>query len=221
VPLLPEDRPSKGLKNGEFGMQVSRSLGALDLSGYLFDGWSDNPMYRFVPAGGLQPTYRRQSMVGMSMAHAMTNGLVLRSEFAYVPNQTEMVTAGSEDGLVRTAMLTGLLGADYVWRDWMVTVQLTDRHIAGWNTAYLLRKHDPLYTIAATGTALAGKLDTRLSLARFIAEGGYVAQARVTWKPVDKLAYGVGVDVLGGEPTGIFGRFRAQDRLWIELKYLF
>nr|ABW82990.1 hypothetical protein [uncultured bacterium pEAF66] len=229
VQLLPEQRPSKSFRGGELGMQVSRSFGALDLSGYLFHTWDDNPVYRFLPAQdgagqpavGLQPAYRRQSMAGLSLAHAMGNGLVLRSELAYVPNFTYMVAAGSEDGLARSATLTGLLGLDYVWRDWLLSAQVTDRHIDAWDRSYLLRKHDPMVTLAATGTAMAGKLDSRLSLARFAGTGGYVAQARGTWKPDDSWAYTAGVDVFGGDPAGIFGRFRNKDRLWFELKYHF
>jgi hypothetical protein len=225
VQLLPEARPGKSFKDGEFGMQVSRSFGALDLSGFLFHTWDDNPVYRQLlladDAPAMQPVYRRQFMAGLSLAHAMGNGLVLRSELAYMPNTTYMVMAGSDDGLTRSATLNALVGLDYVWRDWLLSAQVTDRYIRDWNTAYLVSKHDALYTIAATGTSLAGKLDSRLSLARFIEEGGYVAQARTTWKPDDSWAYTAGVDVFGGERTGVFGRFRDKDRLWFELKYRF
>lgn len=229
VQLLPEQRPGKSLADGEFGMQVSRSFGALDLSGFLFHTWDDNVVYRQLLAHdaqgqgalALQGAYRRQSMAGLSLAHAMGNGLVLRSELAYVPNYSYMVAAGSDDGLTRSATLTALAGLDYVWRDWLLSVQVTDRHIADWNSAYLVRKHDPLYTVAATGTSWAGKLDSRLSLARFVDAGGYVAQAKSTWKPNDSWAYTAGVDVFGGEKTGVFGRFADKDRLWFELKYRF
>lgn len=227
--LLPEERPKTSLRNGEFGMQLSRTFGALDLSGFLFHTWDDNPVYRLLPvldaAGqpvpGLQPAYRRQFMAGLSLAHAMGNGLVLRSELAYVPNYSYMVGAGSDDGLTRSATLSALAGLDYVWRDWLLSAQVTDRHIADWDASYLVRKHDPMYTLAATGTSLGGKLDSRLSLARFVDEGGYVAQAKSTWKPNDSWAYTAGVDVFGGARTGIFGRFGDKDRLWFDMKYRF
>lgn len=229
VQRLPDERPKTSLKNGEFGLQLSRTFGALDLSGFLFHTWDDNPAYRFLPASdaagqpglGLQSVYRRQFMAGLSLAHAMDNGLVLRSELAYVPNYSYMVGAGSDDGLTRSATLTALAGLDYVWRDWLLSAQVTDRYIDDWNASYLVPKHDPMYTLAATGTSLGGKLDSRLSLARFVDEGGYVAQVKSTWKPDDSWAYTAGVDVFGGVRTGIFGRFGDKDRLWFEMKYRF
>jgi hypothetical protein len=229
VQLLPEQRPARSFANGEFGMQLSRSVGSLDLSGFLFQTWDDNPLYRQLlvsdaqgnPALGLQPVYRRQFMAGLALAQAMGNGLVLRSELAYVPNYSYMVTAGSDDGIVRSATLTALLGLDYAWRDWLLSVQATDRRIADWRNTYLVKKHDPLYTLAATGSSFGGKLDSRLSLARFVDQGGYVAQAKSTWKPDDRWAYTAGADFFGGDSTGVFGRFRDKDRLWLELKYRF
>ncbi|MES2263792.1 MAG: DUF1302 family protein [Pseudomonadota bacterium] len=229
VRLLPEQRPARTFSNGEFGVQLSRSIASLDVSGFLFQTWDDNPLYRQVavsdaagnPEFGLQPVYLRQFMAGLALAHAMGNGLVLRSELAYVPNYRYMVVAGSDDGIVRSPTVTALLGLDYQWRDWLLTVQANDRHISGWTPDYLVKKHDPLYTVAATGTAFAGKLDSRLSLARFFGEGGYVAQARGTWKPDDRWAYTAGADFFGGDDGGVFGRFRHKDRIWLELKYSF
>ncbi|HVK94758.1 MAG TPA: DUF1302 family protein [Noviherbaspirillum sp.] len=230
VTLLPEKRPSHSIRNGELGMQLSRSYEGLDLSLFLFHTRDDNPVFRQSlqfdaqgnPFPALQAEYRRQFMSGASVARSFSNGMVLRAEAAYVPNFTYMVNAGSSDGLTESPTLTALLGLDYTWRDWLLSAQASDRYISRWNSNYLVQKHTPVYTLSATGSSLGGRLESRIALSTFSQHGdGSWLQLRTTWKPDDHWAYTVGTDFFSGRRLGLFGQFRDKDRLWLELKYRF
>lgn len=230
VTLLPEQRPANQFKNGEVGLQASRSFEGVDLSLFLLHTWDDNPVLRqslLTDASGIQTPaiqvqYRRQLMAGVALANAIGNGMVLRSELAFVPNFTYMVNNRNADGLVKSATLTGLIGLDYSWRDWLFSLQANDRYISGWNQDYFVKKRAQLYTFSATGTSMAGKLESRFSLAGFSdSSDGYWAQLKTTWKPDDHWAYTIGADTFSGKNNGVFGRFRDKDRLWLEMKYRF
>lgn len=230
VQLLPEKRPPGGFKHGEFGAHLSRSFEGLDLSLFAFHTRDDNPVFRTLmqtDASGnvtpaLQAEYRRQFMTGLSAAASIGNGMVLRTELAYVPNFTYMVNAGSSDGLAESATLTGLVGLDYNWRDWLFAVQTSDRHISGWNSDYVVKKHAQIYTFSATGTSFAGQLESRIAYSAFANNGdGKLLQLKATWKPDDHWAYTAGIDLFDGARQGLFGQFRDKDRLWLEAKYRF
>lgn len=226
---LPEQRPSHNAKNGEFGTQLSRSFEGLDLSLFMFHTRDDNPVFRQLlefdadgnPTLSLRPEYHRQFMTGLAVARAVGNGFVLRSELTYVPDFTYMASSGT-DGLLKSRTLTGLLGLDYTWRDWLLSIQASDRYISRWNNSYFVPKHSPIYTLSATGSTLGGRLESRFSLTSFTQNNdGNWLQLKTTWKPDDHWAYGAGIDWFAGPRQGLFGQFRDKDRLWLELKYRF
>lgn len=225
--VLPEQRPARRLRNGELGLQLSRSLEGLDLSGFLFATRDDDPVYRRLgfDAGGLlvlQPEYRRQLMAGLSLARPLPGGLTLRAEGALVPHAVRTVDRPAGDGLAASPTFTGLLGLDYLWRDWMLTAQATDRFIARWQPGELQRRHTVLYTLSASGSAMAGRLDSRVSLARYASrDDGSWLQLKATWKPDDRSAYTLGADLFWGAPQGVFGQFAAKDRITLEALYRF
>lgn len=230
VLLLPEKRPSNSFSNGEFGAHLSRSFEGLDFSLFAFYTRDDNPVFRTLaqvdaqgnPTIALQPEYRRQFMTGLSTAKSIGNSMVLRTEFAYAPNFTYMVNAGDDDGLVKSPTLTGLIGLDYNWRDWLVAFQTSDRHISRWSNDYAVKKHAQIYTLSATGASFAGQLESRIAYSVFAnnGDGGWL-QLKSTWKPDDHWAYSCGVDLFDGPRAGLFGQFRDKDRLWLEAKYRF
>lgn len=230
VQVLPEKRPAGTFRNGEAGLHVSRSFEGLDLSLFAFLTRDDYPVFRTIlrqdadgnPAAALQAEYRRQFMTGFAAARALGNSMVMRAELAYVPDFTYMAGTGGADGLAESATVTGLLGLDYNWRDWLLAVQASDRYIKGWNRSYAVREHAPVYTFSATGSSLSGRLESRIAYTSFPDSGdGNWVQLKTTWKPDDHWSYSAGIDLFDGPRAGLFGQFRDKDRLWLEVKHRF
>lgn len=230
VTMLPEQRPAKKPRNGELGASMGRSFEGVDVNFFLFDTRDDNPAYRQtltqdaqgVPRLQLQAEYHRQFMAGLSVVNTLGGGFVLRSELAYSPRVTYMSDELEREGLSRHPTWTGLLGLDYLWRDWLFTFQASDRGIAGWREQLEVPERSTLLTLSATGTSFSGRLETRLAISTYTQNGdGSWYQARFAWKPDDHWAYSAGLDVLAGPPQGFFGQFREKDRLWVEAKVHF
>lgn len=230
VKLLPEKRPARNFGNGEFGAQVARKFGAFDTNWFAFYTRDDYPVFRRIaeidaqgkPTPALQAEYRRQLMLGLALARPVGNSAVLRTEWAYVPNFTYMTSDASGDGLTASPTLTWLAGLDYMWRDWMFSVQATDRYIRNWTADFQVKRHALLYSLSATGATMSGRLESRFAFTRYAdsADGGWL-QLKTTWKPDDRWAYTLGADFFSGAPLGFFGQFREKDRLYIEAKYRF
>lgn len=226
--LLPEDRPSHSINNGEFGLQLARSFSGIDLNFFAFYGWDDNPVYRQLYAlddesniiASLRPEYHRQTLLGAASAYSLGNGLVLRSEVAVVPNSVYMLgVLDAAGGIVEQTTINALVGIDYSWRDWLFSAQANDRYIDNWNSEFSVEKNQPLVTFSATGQSFSGRLDSRIAVAHFI-EGSndQLLQLRTTWRPDDRWAYSLGADWFSGNADGVFGQFENKDRVWLKVQ---
>jgi hypothetical protein len=225
--LLPEARPDRSFKNGEFGIQLARNFSGLDLNLFVLHGWDDNPVFRQEYLldeesniiANLQPEYHRQLMLGAASAYSLGGGLVLRSEVSVIPDSVYMLTVmDSAGGLAEEATINALLGVDYSWRDWLFSVQANDRYVDNWNSDFSVKEHQPLLTFSTTGQSFSGRLDTRISFAYFIEESNEsLVQWRATWRPTDYWAYSLGADYFNGAVNGIFGQFKDKDRVWLKV----
>ncbi len=230
VTMLPEVRPARKPRNGEFGASFGRSFEGMDLNLFLFHTRDDEPVYRQTlalddqgtPRLHLQGEYHRKFMAGLSFANTLPGGFVVRSEFAYSPRVTYMSEELDREGLSRHATWTGLVGLDYLWRDWLFTFQVHDRGLGGWREQLGVPERGTLLTLSATATTFSGRLETRLAISSYAQNGdGSWYQARFAWKPGNHVAYGAGLDVLAGPRRGFFGQFREKDRLWFDVNVHF
>ncbi len=222
IEVLPTQRPATGWREGEAGIHISRSLAGVDLSLVAMRLWDRSPVYRLqaAPAGGgiqARGEYQRQTLWGAGMAWAYPGGWVWRAEVARLPGVTYN-TSRTADGLTRSSHTSALLGLDRAWRDWLFTAQVSDRHIGHWQPGDLLPQHQPILTLAATGSGFDARLENRVSCAWMMRNrDGTLCQVRLTYKPTDSLFLVAGADMFNGPDTGFFGRFDAQDRLWLQL----
>lgn len=223
--LRPTEYPSY-IESAEIGVQVSRSFGSIDVSGVLFYTRDDDPVYRILPPetadGGpaLQPEYHRQLQLGAGLAKAVDQGFVLRSEFSFIPS-VAYNTFEEPDGVKKSSTLRGLLGLDYLWRDWLLSLQASDRFIDDWQPGDWTSKHQAVYTFSATGNSFSARLETRLAVTAMPGGEGQWWQFKNVFKPNDRINLGCVVDLFNGDRTGFFGQFRERDRVRLDVKYLF
>jgi hypothetical protein len=224
--LLPDDLPSNNLRNGEFGVNFSRTFGSTDLNLIAFYTRDDDPVYRFVSpenpddATGLRPEYHRQLQIGAGLAHSLEGGFVLPSEVSWLPRVTYNAF-DQPDGLAHSPTLRGLIGVDYLWRDWLLSVQASDQYIIDWQSDYTLRQHQPIFTVSAAANSFSAKLETRLAVSAMPHDDGQLWQMKNIYKPDDSWAYGLAIDVFSGPSAGYFGQFGNRDRIRLEVRHQF
>ncbi|UXI69109.1 DUF1302 family protein [Tahibacter amnicola] len=223
--LLPEGerRPSRNVRNGEVGVQLSTTRGALDISLLGFSGWNDDPVYALDDparvAVGAQ--YRRQMTFGLGLAYALESGWVLRGESTFTPDAAYSAL-GQVRGVARAGTWNVLAGADYTWRDWVFSFQLNDRWIDDWHASYGVPEHASIATASATGTTHRGRFTHRLAYSVMPQNGdGAWLQWRSAWQFNDRWQLEGTLDLLSGDDTGFFGQFRDRDRLRLELRRQF
>jgi hypothetical protein len=221
-----EKRPGGVFENAEIGVNVSRTFGSTDINFIAFHTRDDDPVYRlFSPeeTGGnpeLQPEYHRQLQLGVGIAHNLEGGYVLRSELSFLPSVTYN-DFNQPDGLSTSPTIRGLIGIDYLWRDWLFTVQAADRYITDREPGYVLPEHEPVFTFAVTGSSFSAQLETRFAITAIGNGDGQLWQLRNTYKPNDTWAFGLNIDVFSGDDDGFFGQFGQRDRVLLSTRYQF
>jgi hypothetical protein len=65
------------------------------------------------------------------------------------------------------------------------------------------------------------KLEGQALLIHSLNRSDWMFRPRLTWQFERNWRWALGADVFGGEPTGLFGRFENNDRVYTELRYSF
>ncbi len=226
VSLLPDAEYDSIGAGSELGVRFTRSFEGLDLELVGFYTRDDLPVFRLEPLAdtgsmlpGLRREHHRYFLAGTGIALPLGSSLVLRGELGYIPRKT-FNADDTPDGLDHSGQLTGLIGLDYTYGDWLITAQALDQYILGWRPAYREERHTPTFTVTVQGTSLGARLDTRLFWAVQPLRGdGSWLQIRNTYRFDDHWAAALIVDLLQGRDSGFFGQFDDKDRIGVELSF--
>ena len=122
----------------------------------------------------------------------------------------------------RASTFTYLVAADYAWKDWLFSGQLSDRRIAGHRQDMAVAKRAAVVMFSATGSSHQGRMAHRLAWTLMTQNGdGHWLQWRSSWQFDDRWQVEATVDLLQGRESGFIGQFRDRDRGRIELRYQF
>lgn len=217
-------RPRRDGSAGEAGLQLSTTRGSLDISLLGYTGYNDDPVYALELDDPAQPAvrgqFRRHATVGAGLAYAFDGGWVARGEATWSPDAPVSDLGGTAPRRAATANL--LVGLDYQWRDWVLSAQASDRHIASWDAAMATTERAAVLSVSATGSSHAGRMSHRLAYTVMPQAGdGAWLQWRSAYQFDDHWQVEANLDLLDGADTGFFGQFRERDRLRLELRRQF
>ncbi|MDV5172354.1 hypothetical protein [Photobacterium rosenbergii] len=210
---IPLDEPS----GSEFGFRFSTILYDADASFYGFSGYQDDPV--LVSGGGpLAGQYYNQRMLGNSLSFS-AGDFIFRTELAWFYQQSYGTLSFEREKHNTTQ---GLLGIDYLYRDWLITGQVSDRYISGWQSQLAVPESDAIYTLSAEGSLFASKLTARFAASYADSNGGGgLYQMKLSYVPASDWKMQFNVDLLNGEKTNFFGQYKSNDRVWVSTTYYF
>ena len=202
--------------DSEFGFKVAGYLKGADVAFYTFYGYADSPVIDVRQDTHL--FYDKETMVGMSLAQPV-NVWVLRSEWAWFDGRA---FNRSDNEIVEHNVLQWLLGADYLYKDWLLTFQVTDRIIQDWQKNLTVEERSPLYTLSADTTILSGSFTLRFAISHSEDTGqGQLYQIKTRYRPCNRWELSANLDALTGDENNFFGQFNANDRIWFAAAYTF
>ncbi|MGF1735843.1 hypothetical protein [Photobacterium satsumensis] len=208
---IPRDEPS----GGEFGFRLTTILFDADTSFYGFSGYQDDPVF-VADQQQVIGKYYDQHMLGNSLSFS-AGDFILRTELAWFYQQSYATTSFDREKHNTTQ---GLLGIDYLYRDWLITGQVSDRYINGWSKALSVPESDTVYTLSAEGNLMESKLTARAAVTYADANGGgELYQVKLAYIPTSAWKLQLNVDLLNGNENNFFGQYKDNDRVWVSTTY--
>jgi hypothetical protein len=229
--FLGEVRPSRKLSNTNYGVRASALKSGWDFSGFYYHSLDVSPtFYRQVlpgPAPGL-PVFQYQArhdkidQVGGTVSKDVGSS-VFKGEAVYTTGRSFNVTRIAQpNGLVEQDTIDYALGLDFnVLKDARLNVQFLQRVYLDHDPDTLQRKYESLVSVLFDAIKLGTKLEGRLLLVHSLNRSDWLIRPKITWTFEKNWRLAAGVDIFGGPPTGLFGRFDNNDRVYTELRYSF
>jgi hypothetical protein len=218
-----EEKPGTRLGHGNFGIRLNQLTNGWDYSGFFYSGMDSQPtFYRdAVDTQIFYPRHDRIWQAGGTLAKDM-GSFVLKTETVYTNGRQFNVTDfASSNGLVEQNTLDWVVGLDFnPTQDTRVNTQLFQRIFVNHAQNTVFDKYENGMSLLVNHK-FADSWEAEAMLIHSLNRNDWMLRPKVTWrfKPDWRLA--VGADVFHGPPTGSFGQYDSQDRVYTEVRYDF
>jgi hypothetical protein len=223
--FLPEDRSGRNVGNSNYGVRLSQLINGWDISGFYYHSLDASSTFYRVSAPTeplvFQPRHDNIDQAGATVTKDF-GSVVFKGELVYTDGRRFNVTRPTAvNGLVRQNTLDYALGLDFsLPAETRLNVQFFQR---------IFFEHDPdIFSKGVENGAsvlLSGKLWQKLEaqalLIHRLNRNDWMFRPRISWEFQRNWRLALGADVLGGQSTGLFGRFDQKDRVYTELRYSF
>ena len=234
VPTVPnyriagEERPEQRLGNSNWGARLSTLVSGWDMSAFFYRSTDVSPTYYGsvdltggAPVVVFTPRHDRIRQVGGTFSKDL-GGAVFKGELVHTHGRAlNTADPAAPNGLHETDMADMVVGLDVPVRDvWRVNGQLFGRrHFSA----------DPLTGVDANETgyslllnrSFGDSLEAEVLYVATFNRGDFMVRPKVVWQMDPLWRLQGGVDLFGGDRTGLFGRFDHSDRAYVEVRRSF
>ncbi|PTQ83486.1 hypothetical protein C8R21_101180 [Nitrosospira multiformis] len=223
--FLPEDRSGRNIGNSNYGFRLSQLINGWDLSAFYYHSLDAAPTFYRVsgPFESLvfQPRHDEIDQVGGTLTKDF-GSVVLKGELVYTGGRKFNVSRPSAlDGLARQNTLDYALGLDFsLPADTRLNLQFFQR-------VFFAHDRDSFADSVENGASIFvhakpwPKWETQVLLVHSLNRSDWMFRPRISWNFEKNWRWALGADVFSGEPTGFFGRFEHNDRVYTEMRYSF
>lgn len=223
--FLPEDRSGRNIGNSNYGFRLSQLIDGWDLSAFYYHSLDAAPTFYRVsgPFESLvfQPRHDEIDQVGGTLTKDF-GSVVLKGELVYTGGRKFNISRPSApNGLARQNTLDYALGLDFnLPADTRLNLQFFQR-------VFFAHDRDSFTDSVENGASiflhakLWPKWEAQALLVHSLNRSDWMFRPRISWNFEKNWRWALGADVLSGEPTGFFGRFEHNDRVYTEMRYSF
>lgn len=215
--------PTHDLGNTNYGFRASTLQNGWDLSAFYYRSTDVSPtFYRQVtlapvPTVSYTPRHDRIWQVGGTVGKAFQS-VVAKAEAVYTSGRSFNVTDLSQPtGVVPQDTLDYIVGLDCTLpQDTRVDVQYYERYYFNHNPSLLYDTHER-YVSLLVSRKIHG-FQPEFFIIPSLNREDRMVRASVDWTPAANWHFTTGVVTFSGSPTGIFGRFSTDNRVYADLR---
>lgn len=218
-----ELKPSRNPSNGNVGLRGGWLNNGWDVSAFYYRSTDAAPtFYREVTPGTVtyEARHDRITQYGGTLAKDF-GSMVLKAEAVYTKGRgLTVLRLADDDGLARQNTLDWALGLDFALpAETRLNLQLFQSAILGQRDPDLIQdKYENGYSVLINGK-LAPRWEAELMWVASLNRNDWMLRPKLNWMFEKNWRLVVGADVFHGPELGYFGRYRAQDRIYTELRY--
>lgn len=208
------------LQRSTAGVRFSGQTNNASYSLLTFHGPDTEPLLTLGDQGSvIVLTYPNRSLLGLTYDTNFA-GMVLRSEFAYVPKQP--INTQTDRPLSYAYLPRLLVGIGLDWRmsgDWFFNLQLAVDHFKAKEKTLFRNQTDTLMTFKSQRSLYNDQVSVSLELIGSLSDNDGVLRPAISYDINDSISIETGLDWIFGDTQGIFGQFSQQSRVWLKLTY--
>lgn len=221
-----EEKPAGELRHSGYGLRLSYIQSGWDLSGFYYNSMDTTAtFFRDVittpaPTVVFRPTHERIQQYGATLSKDFLS-MVFKAEVIYTQDRWFEVTRLSDaDGAVQQDLLDYVVGLEYPLP---ARSRLNLQFFQRWYP-----DHDPDMTAEELETGASvyfsthwRSLEPQLLVVGSLNRGDWLARPKIVWDMGRQWRWVNGVDIFGGNRSGLFGRYDHLDRVYSEIRYTF
>lgn len=215
------DRPSRVLKDSDFGLRWSAFIDGWDLTlNYLYH-YDDLPVYfqqLNVSSTGatvtISPEYKRSHLVGGTFSNAFGN-LTVRGEIGYSSDKYFLSNNPNDNnGVVNSDEVSYVLGFDWFgFEETLLSVQLFQSIILNPSSGIIRPSTDTNVTFLLQKDFLNETLTVEMLALQNLNDKDGFLRPKISYDWGDDLKIWLGADIFYGDKDGLFGEFDKNDQI--------
>ena len=223
--FLGEEKPAHKLSNSNYGFRMSQVKNGWDVSGFYYHSVDSAPTFYNVNSAGLpfvfQPRHDKINQVGGTLAKDLGE-IVLKGEIVYTDGRKFNVTRISQpSSLVEQKTFDYAVGLDFnLPADTRFNVQFFQRIYFDHDPDIIPDKRESGFSWLLN-SKFGQKVEAQALLVHSVNRSDWMFRPQLSWNFEKNWRLLVGADVFGGPPTGFFGRYNNNDRVYTEVRYSF
>jgi len=221
IPLvMDEKKPGYGLDHTNYGVRLSQLSHGWDVSGFWYSSMDSQPTF-YRDAINPQVFYPRHDRIwqaGGTLAKDLGT-FVLKAEAVYTDGHSFNVTdLLDSDGVVKQNTLDWVVGMDFnPTTETRLNAQLFQRIFFDHAPNILFDQYESGISLLVNHK-FPHNWEAEALLIHSLNRSDWMVRPKLTWGFQPNWRLDLGVDVFGGPPTGLFGRYDNQDRVYTELR---
>lgn len=239
-----ETEPDSGTDSFEYALRVGGTLGRVDFGFTYHYANEDLPYFKNFPVKNLalndaddiqaalsdpaglvladetiETEYRRTHIAGFEF-ETVARAFGLRGEAVFKENESFLT---GDLTSVRRPSSFWVVGLDYLGvNQWYMNLQLAHQHIFDYDPSILYLDSDNYSIIGEIRKDLgADWLTAGLQFTQMLNDGSYYLSPRLSYTYIRNLDVMLGLNIFGGDPDTIMGRYDENDQLFLNMKYHF
>ena len=222
-----EQRPEHNAQNMNYGVRLSTLQNGWDISAFYYKS-SDvsSTLYREIslsptPTITFQARHDRIRQTGGTVAKDFGD-VVLKAEAVYTQGRNfNVLSAMDADGVTPQNTIDWATGLDFTLpAESRFNVQFFQRQYLNYNPDIIPDKRENGYSLLLN-TKFINNWEGQVIFISSTNRTDWLLRPRLTWNFERNWRMLVGADIFKGPPTGLFGRYDQQDRVYSEVRYSF